>query len=142
MILGLFALITAAAFTGAAAYVSFVEHPARLALDTRALVSEWKQSYARGAPMQGGLAALAGFLGLAAFAQTHEWLWLIGALLILVNWPYTLIIIMPLNKHLQMTAPETPREDTRRLMMQWGRLHAGRTALGAAATIALAAALV
>ena len=45
---GLYAFATAAAFLGATTDVGFVEQPARLALGTRSMVREWKQS--TGAP--------------------------------------------------------------------------------------------
>jgi len=129
------ALVTAAAFTGAAIYVNVAEQPARLALDNKALLTQWKPSYARGFAMQASLALASALFGLLAFWQTRDWRWLVGALLIFANWPYTLLVILPVNKQLEATAPDAANAATRRLVEQWGTLHAGRSALGAAATL-------
>ena len=136
MLVGQLALMTAAAFAGTAFYVSAVEHPARLALDASSALSQWKPSYARGAIMQAGLAAVAGALGLLALWLTRDWHWLVGAILILSPWPYTLVGIMPTNRALKAVAPERADADTRAKLETWGRLHAGRTALGVAAVLA------
>lgn len=130
------ALATAAVFTGAAIYVNVAEHPARLTLDTPALLTEWKPSYERGAVMQASLAIISGALGVLAFLFTYDWRWLLGAALILAPWPYTMFIIMPTNHVLKSTEPSQATEQTRELLLQWGRLHMGRSALGVLATAA------
>ena len=129
------ALATAAAFTGVAIYVNVVEQPARLVLDDRALLAEWKPSYDRGKIMQASLALVSTLFGLIAFWLTRDWRWLLGALLILAPWPYTLLVILPVNKQLEATPTERANDETRRLIERWGTLHAGRSALGLAATL-------
>jgi hypothetical protein len=135
MMLGLLALVAAAIFTGAALYVTRVEQPARLSLDDRALLTEWKPSYQRGAAMQAPLALLGCLLGLIAWWQTAHPGFLLGAIAIIAPWPWTLIGIKPTNDALQATAPDQAGPSTRALVVKWGTLHAVRTMLGALATV-------
>ena len=136
MLTGQLALTAAAAFAGAAFYVNAAEQPARLMLDDRALLAEWKPSYHRGAMMQATLALVAGILGLAAWWLSGDWRWVVGALLILAPWPYTLIGIKPTNDRLNSISVEEAGGAVRELVEKWGRLHAVRTALGIAACVA------
>jgi len=134
MLAGHLALAVAALFTGAALYVNVVEQPARLRLGHNALLTEWKPSYKRGFAMQAPLAVIGCLLGLLAWWQTEHWLWIIGALLLVTNWPYTLLVIMPVNRKLMATELSKAGRETRNLIEHWARLHAIRTALGFAAT--------
>jgi hypothetical protein len=136
MTFGILALTVAALFTGAALYVSFVEHPARTLLDDRAQLEEWKPAYARGAVMQASLAAVGFALGAAAWWVSGDLRWLVGGLILLAGWPYTLLFIMPTNRALKDIGPGQASATSRALLERWGRLHAGRTALGVAATAA------
>jgi hypothetical protein len=136
MITGATALAFAAAFAGAAFYVNEAEQPARLALDDASLLAEWKLSYAKGFKMQASLALLSGIFGLVAAWQAQDWRWLPGAVLILANWPYTLLVIKPTNDQLNALAKNQAGAASRALIVTWARQHAIRTALGilAAAT--------
>jgi hypothetical protein len=133
---GLLALVLAAAFAGAAIVINVAEQPVRLLLDDRAALLEWQQSYNRAAPMQGGLALASAVLGGLAAWLYGDLRWAIGALLMLANWPYTLLIIKPTNDRLHAIQPDQAGEDSCTLIQTWGRLHAGRSALSTAAVVA------
>src|SRR5438132_7483936 len=136
MMIGLLALTAAAVFTGAALYVKVAEQPARLLLDDRALLAEWKPSYHRGTAMQAPLALVGFALGLAAWWQAPHAGFLIGAAAMIAPWPWTLLAIKPVNDQLLATAPEQAGAASRALIVKWGGLHAVRTALSAIATLA------
>ena len=78
MVAGQLALITAALFTGAAFYVSFAEQPARLGLDDRALLAQWKPAYKRGFAMQAPLAIIGFLLGIVAWWITGRLTFVLG----------------------------------------------------------------
>src|ERR1700754_637414 len=136
MTIGLLALTIAAVFTGAAIYVNVADQPARLTLDDRALLTEWKPSYHRGAAMQATLALIGFVLGLAAWWQSAHAGFLIGAAAMIAPWPWTLLVIKSVNDRLIATAPEQADAASRALIVKWGSLHAVRTALGVIATLA------
>ena len=135
------ALVIAALFAGAAVYINWAEQPARLQLDDRALLTEWKPAYKRGFAMQAPLAILGCLLGLIAWWQTGQWLWIIGALLMIANWPWSILAIMPTNNKLTAIDPKDAGPNSRALVEKWGWLHGFRSVLGALATLVFLGAL-
>ena len=120
MLAGQLALTIAAVFTGASIYINVAEQPARLQLDDRSLLAEWKPSYKRGYIMQASLAIAGGIFGLVAYFSALDWRWLLGAVVLLANWPYTIFVIRPANRRLVDTPPEAATTETRRSLEQWG----------------------
>jgi hypothetical protein len=135
MLVGQLALIAAALFTGAAFYVNIAEQSARLGLDDQSLLSEWKRSYKRGFAMQAPLAIAGCLFGLIAWWQTKELGFLIGAIAMIANWPWTLLGIMPTNNALMATKVAAAGPQSRALVVKWGTLHAVRTVLGIVAVV-------
>src|SRR5262245_440823 len=135
-LIGSLAAAVAAFFAGAATYVIVAEQPARLLLDDRGLLLQWQTSYPLALKMQATLAIAAGFAGLWAWWLSRDWRWILGAVLILANWPYTFTILMPINNELAALAPDVAGARSRTLIEQWGTLHAVRSGLGIAAMAA------
>ena len=135
MLVGHLALIVAALFSGAAFYINIAEQPARLGLDDQSLLSEWKSSSKRGFAMQAPLAIAGCLFGLSAWWQVKELGFLIGAIAMIANWPWTILGIMPTNNALLATEVAAAGPKSRALVVKWGRLHAVRTVLGVVATV-------
>lgn len=127
---GPIALMIAAGFAAAAFYINFAEHPARKRLAPEAAVAAWQVSYRRGFIMQATLAVLAGLAGGVAYLQDRNPQWLVGAGLMLANWPYTLLVMMPVNKALMRLPADQADEEALAKLHAWNRLHMVRTALG------------
>jgi hypothetical protein len=139
--LGLAALILAAAFTGAAFYITIAEHPARMLLRVEQAVAQWARSYAQAAVMQASLAAVGGICAVAAWWLGKDALFLAGGLLLFANWPWTLLVMKPVNDSLNaLSGNHSSAVETLPLLNRWARLHGVRDGLGLVATLLIAAA--
>jgi hypothetical protein len=136
LFIGELALVMAAFFTGAAFFINFAEQPGRLQLEPGPLLTQWTKSYKRGFALQAPLALLCGICGIIAFYISREWSWLAGAILILLNMPYTILVMMPINRKLLATPVRAAGDETANLIAKWGSLHMVRTLLGLGATVA------
>jgi len=138
VLLDFIALLCAGLFAGAAIYVTFVEHPARLACDSEVAVTQFGPSYRRGAIMQGSLAAVGCLAALATWVQGRGGLVLVAGVLLGAVIPFTLVVILPTNRRLLDPALDPRSDEAADLLARWGALHAVRSFAGGAAFLLLA----
>jgi hypothetical protein len=139
---GLYAFAAAAAFLGAAIYIGFVEHPARLELGDRAMVREWRVSDHRGTILLTALSLVSAVLAFVQYRLGGDVRWIIGGLAILSSWPYEYYVLVPVSVWLCAVAPEERSAPARKLMRDWGLLEWGYALIGLVACGAFAWALV
>src|SRR5262245_29368339 len=104
MLAGHLTIVAAALFTGAAIYINVAEQPARQGLAAGPMLEQWQVSYRRAALMQASLALIGAALGCWTAYQQADGRWLLAALLLIANWPYTLLCIKPTNDALNRLA--------------------------------------
>ena len=119
-------------FAGAALYISFVEHPARMQCGTPIALTQFAPSYKRATIMQASLAALGTLAAIAAWLQGAPTTWLAGGLLLGAVIPFTLIFILPTNKRLLDHSLNKNSALAQHHLNRWATLHAVRSALGLA----------
>ncbi len=135
MTLAILATACAGLFAGASLYVNLVEHPARVSCGPELAVREFAPSYKRATVMQVSLALAGLVVGLAAaFVDSDLRLALASVLLVAVV-PFTLIVILPVNKRLMDPSLDSGSGEAVELLTRWGRLHAVRTALSLASFV-------
>ncbi len=76
------AVLACGLFTGAAVYLSLVEHPARMECGVEIAATEFPPSYRRASVMQATLAAVGMLSSIAAWLAGASFLWLVGGVLL------------------------------------------------------------
>jgi hypothetical protein len=127
---GLYAFAVASAFLGAAIYIGFVEHPARLTLGARAMVREWAASDRRGTILLTALSLVSAALAFIQYQTGGDVRWIIGGLAILTSWPYEYYVLVPVSIWLCAVPPEKESAPARKLMRDWGLLEWGYALIG------------
>jgi hypothetical protein len=126
-------------FAGAALYVSLVEHPARMANTLGVALAEFRPSYKRAAVMQATLAAAGAVAAIGAYFLGRGVSTLVAGIVLATVIPFTLIVIMPINRQLLDETRTARTDDTEVLLEKWGKLHNVRTIAGLLALVILAA---
>jgi len=129
------AVLSCSLFTGAAVYVSLVEHPARMQCGVEIAATEFPPSYRRATVMQVTSATLGLLSSIAAWLAGATFWWLVGGIVLGSVMPFTLIVILPTNKRL--LSPELDRRsaEAERLLARWSSLHAVRSVLSTMALL-------
>lgn len=102
---------------------------------------QWSAGFPTALKIQGGMALLCGALGGFLWWRTRNGLWLGGAVVILANWPFTLLWLAPINSVLMSTPADQAGAATQSLIVHWGELHLVRSGLGVLAALLFAAAM-
>jgi hypothetical protein len=129
------AVLSCSLFTGAAVYVSLVEHPARLQCGVEIAATEFPPSYRRGTVMQVTSATLGLLSSISAWLSGATFWWLVGGIVLGSVIPFTLIVILPTNKLLLKPTLDKRSVEAERLLTRWGALHAVRTVLSGVAML-------
>ena len=131
------AVLACSLFTGAAVYISLVEHPARMECGVEIAAAEFPPSYRRASIMQATLAAVGLISSIAAWLAGVTFWWVVAGVLLGSVIPFTLVVILPTNKHLLNPALDRRSAETGQLLARWGALHAVRSVLSALALLLL-----
>ena len=107
------AVLTCGLFAGAAAYVSLVEHAARMECGVEIATAEFPPSYHRGTIMQVTLAAVCLLSSIAAWLAGATLWWVFAGALQVSVIPFTLIVILPTNN--QLLNPARDRRSARQV---------------------------
>ena len=97
--------------------------------------TEFPPSYRRGTVMQATLAAMGLLSSIAAWIAGASVWWLLGGALLGSVIPFTLVVILPINKRLLTTGLDRRSVETERLLARWNALHTVRSVLSGMALL-------
>jgi hypothetical protein len=131
----LVALLACGLFTGAAWYISLVEHPARMECGMELAATQFSPSYRRARVMQASLAVVCLLSSVAAWLAGATFWWAVAGVLLGSVIPFTLIVILPTNKQLLSPTLDNRSAETAQLLARWGTLHGVRSVLSGMALL-------
>jgi len=129
------AVLSCSLFAGASVYINLVEHPARMECGVEVAATEFSPSYRRATVMQASLAAVGLVSSIAAWLAGAAFWWLVAGALLGSVIPFTLFVILPINKLLLSPTLDKQSVEAERLLARWARLHAVRSVLSGLALL-------
>jgi hypothetical protein len=129
------AVLACSLFTGAAVYITFIEHPARMQCGVEIAATEFAPSYRRATVMQATCAAVGLLASFAARLAEASFWWLIARVLLGSVMPFAVVAILPTNRRLLSPTLDRRSVEAERLLERWGRLHAVRSILSGIALL-------
>jgi hypothetical protein len=129
------AVLSCSLFSGAAIYITLVEHPARMQCGVEIAATEFPPSYRRATVMQATCAGVGLLSSIATWLAGATVWWLVAGVLLGLVIPFTLIVILPTNKQLLSATLDRRSAQTKRLLARWGMLHAVRSVLSGVALL-------
>ncbi len=129
------AVLSCSLFAGASVYINLVEHPARMECGVEVAATEFSPSYRRATVMQATLAAVGLASSIAAWLAGAAFWWLVAGALLGSVIPFTLFVILPINKLLLSPTLDKQSVEAERLLARWARLHAVRSVLSGLALL-------
>jgi len=129
------AVLSCSLFAGASVYINLVEHPARMECGVEVAATEFSPSYRRATAMQATLAAVGLVSSIAAWLAGAAFWWLVAGALLGSVIPFTLFVILPINKLLLSPTLDKQSVEAERLLARWARLHAVRSVLSGLALL-------
>ena len=129
--------VSTALFSGAAVYISSVEHPSRMKCGAHLASTVFPVSYKRAVMQQVPLLLTSSASSLVAFYLARDTKHLAASGLMFAILPYTLLIMLPINKQLIDQCVDRDSRHTEQLLDKWGRLHAVRSVLSFIALVLL-----
>jgi hypothetical protein len=132
------AVLSCSLFTGASVYINLVEHPARMQCGVEIAATEFAPSYRRATVLQTTSAAVGLISSIAVWLAGATFWCLVGGIVLGSVIPFTLIVMLPINK--QLLGPALDRRSAKigQLLARWGALHAVRSVLSTVALMLFA----
>ncbi|MCP3928894.1 MAG: DUF1772 domain-containing protein [Bacteroidetes bacterium] len=136
-ILVLVVLFVMGAQFGVALTATIVVHPILLLLKPSSAIEVFKPFFDKTHVIVLAMSIVVSLLALVVSIISGNWWWFIVTLFMHLNGPYTIFMMMPLNRRLMADEVDPESEQTKSDLKNWGYLHGVRTALNGAVFLAL-----